>query len=144
MRDIRIHAAISLLVAVPALTAATPAIAETRPEWSQAGLAVLAAGAVLVPIYPSSSAEECAWILRNSGARLAICGTAAQRNKVGGVPAVTWRSLAPRWIISWSSTRSESSGGAAWGAAGACGRACGCSAKIYSRTRVIIRPRWFP
>jgi len=63
-------------------------LAETRPEWSQAGLAVLAAGAVLVPIYPSSSAEECAWILRNSGARLAICGTAAQRNKVGGVPAV--------------------------------------------------------
>jgi long-chain acyl-CoA synthetase len=63
-------------------------LAETRPEWSHAGLAVLAAGAVVVPIYPSSSVEECAWIITNSGARLAICSDAAQRDKVTGVPTV--------------------------------------------------------
>jgi long-chain acyl-CoA synthetase len=43
---------------------------------------VLAAGGVLVPIYPSSSAEECAWVLGNSGARLVICDDAGQLAKV--------------------------------------------------------------
>jgi long-chain acyl-CoA synthetase len=57
-------------------------LAETRPEWSHAGLAVLAAGAVLVPIYPSSSADECRWILANSGARMAICGDQGQLAKI--------------------------------------------------------------
>jgi long-chain acyl-CoA synthetase len=57
-------------------------LAETCPEWTHAGLAVLAAGGVLVPIYPSSSAEECAWVLGNSGARLVICDDAGQLAKV--------------------------------------------------------------
>jgi long-chain acyl-CoA synthetase len=57
-------------------------LAETRPEWTYAGLAVLAAGGVLVPIYPSSSAEECAWVIGNSGARLVVCEDAGQLAKV--------------------------------------------------------------
>jgi long-chain acyl-CoA synthetase len=57
-------------------------LAETRLEWSYAGLAVLAAGAILVPIYPSSSAEECGWIISDSGGRLVICEDAAQAAKV--------------------------------------------------------------
>ncbi len=57
-------------------------LSETRPEWSYAGLAVLAAGAILVPIYPSSSSEECAWIVVDSGARLVICEDAAQAAKI--------------------------------------------------------------
>jgi long-chain acyl-CoA synthetase len=32
-------------------------LSETRPEWSAAGLAILAAGGIVVPIYPSSSPE---------------------------------------------------------------------------------------
>jgi long-chain acyl-CoA synthetase len=60
-------------------------LAETRPEWIEAGLAVLAAGGVLVPIYPSSSAEECAWVIADSGARLVICDDAEQSAKVDGV-----------------------------------------------------------
>jgi long-chain acyl-CoA synthetase len=49
----------------------------------------VAAGAVLVPIYPSSSAEECTWIVTNSGARLVICENGAQRAKLdGGVATV--------------------------------------------------------
>ncbi len=63
-------------------------LAENRPEWSHAGLAVLAAGAVLVPIYPSSSAEECRWILSSSGARLVVCANAAQRDKVAPTATV--------------------------------------------------------
>jgi long-chain acyl-CoA synthetase len=57
-------------------------LAETRPEWTYAGLAVPAAGGVLVPIYPSSSAEECAWVIGNSGARLIICEDGGQLAKV--------------------------------------------------------------
>jgi long-chain acyl-CoA synthetase len=57
-------------------------LADTRLEWTYAELAVLAAGAILVPIYPSSSAEECEWIVTDSGARLVICENAAQRAKV--------------------------------------------------------------
>jgi long-chain acyl-CoA synthetase len=57
-------------------------LADTRLEWTDAELAVLAAGAILVPIYPSSSAEECEWIVTDSGARLVICENAAQQAKV--------------------------------------------------------------
>ena len=57
-------------------------LAETGPEWTYAELAILAAGAILVPIYPSSSAEECAWVIGNSGASLVICENAAQVAKV--------------------------------------------------------------
>jgi long-chain acyl-CoA synthetase len=57
-------------------------LADTRLEWTYAGLAVLAAGAILVPIYPSSSAAECEWIVTDSGARLVICENAAQQAKV--------------------------------------------------------------
>jgi long-chain acyl-CoA synthetase len=57
-------------------------LAETTPEWTHAGLAVVAAGAILVPIYPSSSVEECRWVLADSGARMAICADPAQLAKV--------------------------------------------------------------
>jgi long-chain acyl-CoA synthetase len=60
-------------------------IAETRPEWTLAELGVLAAGGVVVPIYPSSSAQECLWVAGNSGARMMICENATQRDKVSQV-----------------------------------------------------------
>jgi long-chain acyl-CoA synthetase len=47
-------------------------LAETSARWAAVGQAVLAAGAVLVPIYASSSPEEVAWIVENSGARLVL------------------------------------------------------------------------
>ena len=46
----------------------------TRAEWTISDLAILAAGAVTVPIYETASAEQCAWILKDSGAKVAICG----------------------------------------------------------------------
>ncbi len=48
----------------------------TRPEWTVADLAILAAGAVTVPIYETSSQSQSAWILTDSGAVLALAGTA--------------------------------------------------------------------
>ncbi|MCS7481842.1 AMP-dependent synthetase/ligase [Umezawaea endophytica] len=57
-------------------------LAETRYEWSTAGLAILAAGGVVVPIYASSSPEEVAYILGDSGAVLLVAENAAQAAKV--------------------------------------------------------------
>jgi long-chain acyl-CoA synthetase len=57
-------------------------LSETRPEWVQAEFGIAAAGAVVVPIYPSSSPEECEWVIGNSGAVAVICENAAQLAKV--------------------------------------------------------------
>jgi long-chain acyl-CoA synthetase len=62
-------------------------LSETRPEWSTVGLAVLAVGGIVVPIYASSSPEECAWIIGNSGAVLVIAENAAQCAKIDSVAA---------------------------------------------------------
>jgi long-chain acyl-CoA synthetase len=45
-------------------------------DWTVADLAILAAGGVTVPIYETSSPEQCAWILSDSGAKVAIAQTA--------------------------------------------------------------------
>jgi long-chain acyl-CoA synthetase len=45
----------------------------TSAEWTISDLAILAAGAVTVPIYETSGPEQCAWILADSGAKVAIC-----------------------------------------------------------------------
>src|SRR6478752_10743168 len=44
---------------------------DTRYEWAVVDFAALAAGAVTVPIYPSSSPEQVAYILSDAGATLA-------------------------------------------------------------------------
>ena len=56
-------------------------IAESRPEWLLCDLAILAAGAVTVPIYPTLSASQARYILQDSGARLAIVSTRLQLEK---------------------------------------------------------------
>ena len=53
-------------------------LAGTRPEWLQVQFACAAARAVVVPIYPSNSPEECEWVLGNSGAVAVFCEDAAQ------------------------------------------------------------------
>src|SRR5699024_6808949 len=47
-------------------------ISETRYEWSFLDFAVWAAGAVSVPVYPSSSLSQVRWGVEDSGAVLAI------------------------------------------------------------------------
>ena len=51
-------------------------MSQTRAEWTIADLAILAAGAVTVPIYETSAPDQCAWILSDSGAKVAICADA--------------------------------------------------------------------
>ena len=54
----------------------------TRAEWMEVDLAILASGALTIPIYPSVLAEECGYILANAGATVAFVENAAQLEKV--------------------------------------------------------------
>ena len=47
-------------------------LSRTRYEWTLADYAIWAAGAVSIPIYETSSAEQVEWILSDSGARALI------------------------------------------------------------------------
>ncbi|MBB5122812.1 AMP-dependent synthetase [Streptomyces eurocidicus] len=62
-------------------------LAETRPEWTHAYYGALAAGAVIVPVYPTAGEEELAWVLADSAASVVICEDAAQAERVAAVRA---------------------------------------------------------
>ncbi|WP_313503439.1 AMP-dependent synthetase/ligase [Corynebacterium variabile] len=47
-------------------------MSDTRYEWNLFDFAIMAAGAVSVPIYPSSSTSQCEWIVEDSGAVIGI------------------------------------------------------------------------
>ncbi|GGX03152.1 AMP-dependent synthetase/ligase [Streptomyces chryseus] len=64
-------------------------LSETRVEWTYAHFAVLAVGAVVVPVYPTAGDEELAWVLGDSGATVVICENAERAARVAGVRAKT-------------------------------------------------------
>jgi long-chain acyl-CoA synthetase len=57
-------------------------LSENRPEWTITDFAVLALGAVTVPIYATQTAEHTAFILNDSGARVIAVSTKNQLEKV--------------------------------------------------------------
>ena len=57
-------------------------LSNTRVEWTLVSLAVSAAGAVVVPVYPTNAASECEWVLGDSGTRLVVCEDATQTAKI--------------------------------------------------------------
>jgi len=57
-------------------------LSENRPEWTIADFASLLIGAVTVPIYATLTAEQTAYILRDSGARVVFLSSEAQLQKV--------------------------------------------------------------
>ena len=67
-------------------------LARTRLEWTLCDFALVSIGAVPVPIYPTSSGPECAYIVENSGARLLVLEDAGQEEKLAphlsGLPAL--------------------------------------------------------
>jgi long-chain acyl-CoA synthetase len=72
-------------------------MSHTRYEWTLIDYAIWVAGAVAVPVYETSSAEQAEWILANSGARACFVETAAYEQTIAGlrdqVPALehVWR-----------------------------------------------------
>ncbi|MFN2517835.1 MAG: long-chain fatty acid--CoA ligase, partial [Jatrophihabitantaceae bacterium] len=64
-------------------------MSKTRYEWTLADFAVFTAGAVVVPIYETSSVEQVEWILADSGAKGAFVETNAHAQLVESVRAKT-------------------------------------------------------
>jgi long-chain acyl-CoA synthetase len=60
-------------------------ISRTRYEWTLLDYAIWFAGAVTVPIYETSSADQVEWILADSAARGVVTETADHRSRVQGV-----------------------------------------------------------
>src|SRR3954466_10882049 len=54
----------------------------TRVEWTYADFGITTAGGVVVPVYPTNSPEECAWVAGNSQSRFVVCEDAAQVAKI--------------------------------------------------------------
>ncbi|MFC6286556.1 AMP-dependent synthetase/ligase [Nocardioides sp. GCM10027113] len=62
-------------------------ISKTRYEWTLLDYAIWFAGAVTVPVYETSSAEQVGWILEDSGARAVVAETAEHLARVNEVRA---------------------------------------------------------
>jgi long-chain acyl-CoA synthetase len=67
-------------------------LSENRPEWILTDQAILAAGAVTVPIYTSLLPDQVAWILKDSGAAAIVVSSRDQLEKIrairAGLPAL--------------------------------------------------------
>lgn len=67
-------------------------LAQTRPQWTYTHFGVMAAGGVLVPVYPTAGEEELAWVLSDSEAVAVVCDDEEQRERVealrGKLPAL--------------------------------------------------------
>ncbi len=57
-------------------------MSESRIEWAMCDVAALGLGAVVVSIYPTSTAEATAYILRHSGAKVVFAETAAHADRI--------------------------------------------------------------
>jgi long-chain acyl-CoA synthetase len=60
-------------------------LSRTRYEWTVLDYALWAAGAVPVPVYETSSAEQVEWILNDSGAQALVAETPAHLEAIGEV-----------------------------------------------------------
>ena len=57
-------------------------IAENRPEWVTADMAIVALGAIDVPIYPTLTPKQIEFIFNDAGVKVAIVSNTFQLNKV--------------------------------------------------------------
>jgi len=60
-------------------------MSRTRYEWTLIDYAIWAAGAVTVPVYETSSAEQVEWMLGDSGARAVFAETSSHASTIDGV-----------------------------------------------------------
>jgi long-chain acyl-CoA synthetase len=60
-------------------------LCNTRAEWTYADFAISTIGAVVVPIYPTNSPEECEWVAGNSDSVAIVCEDATQVAKIAAV-----------------------------------------------------------
>ena len=73
-------------------------LAKTRYEWTVCDFAIWTAGAVVVPVYETSSPDQVAWILADSGARAIIVETPEHAVTVESVREQA-PELGPVWVL---------------------------------------------
>lgn len=81
-------------------------LGDPHPEWLNADLAVLAAGAVTVGIYATLLPDSVAYILRHAGARLLLVASEAELDRLGAVRAADGCTVAGVPARVWSADRS--------------------------------------
>jgi long-chain acyl-CoA synthetase len=64
-------------------------LSENRPEWATTDFACFLLGAAVVPIYTTLTAQQSAYIIGDSGAKVIFVSTAAQLKKVLSTQAQT-------------------------------------------------------
>ena len=69
----------------------------TRYEWTLLDYAIWTAGAVTVPVYETSSVEQIAWIVEDSGIEVLVAETARHAERVG--TACADRRLREMWVL---------------------------------------------
>ena len=62
-------------------------LSDSRAEWVQCDLGILATGAITVPIYPSSTDDQTAYILQNSASVIVFADTRVQIEKLQRIQA---------------------------------------------------------
>jgi long-chain acyl-CoA synthetase len=79
-------------------------LSHTRPEWTYSDFAILCAGATVVPVYQTNSAEECQYVIDHSESRAVIVEDAGQLEKIRAV-----RDQLPKleWVIAIESLEGE-------------------------------------
>jgi long-chain acyl-CoA synthetase len=87
-------------------------MSKTRYEWTLFDFAIWCAGAITVPIYETSSAEQVEWILKDSGAVACIVETAAHESLVESIKA-SLPELADVWQIDGSAVQTLAAAGRA-------------------------------
>jgi long-chain acyl-CoA synthetase len=57
-------------------------MAKNRPRWTNSFLSIVAADLVCVPVYPTLTADDAAFVLRDSGAKYVVADTLEQARKI--------------------------------------------------------------
>ena len=82
LRDIVRHVARGLLTLDLQAGDRVAILSDSRTEWVQCDLGIMAAAGITVPIYASSTPDQAAYILQNSGAAAMFIDTSAQLDKI--------------------------------------------------------------
>lgn len=82
LRDIVRHVARGLLTLGLQAGDRVAILSDSRAEWVQCDLGIMAAAGITVPIYASSTPDQTAYILQNSGATTMFVDTSAQLDKI--------------------------------------------------------------
>jgi long-chain acyl-CoA synthetase len=111
-------------------------LAENRPEWAIADYACLCSAIIVVPIYPTLTAKQVAYILSDSGARLVVASTPELVHKAREAAAECSQHVA---IVSLDATDSDEA--VEWHAFLAEGDAAGVEDSARFRERALaVRP----